>query len=127
MLDAWLGDRDDLTVVGDANQTIYTFAGASSRHLLEFPRRFPEATVVRLHRDYRSTPEVVAVANTLISRAKDRPAGSRTPLVGQLPPGPDPTFAEWDAEPDEAASVAAKIRRLIADGTQPPRSRSCSA
>ena len=59
VLDAWLGERDDLTVVGDANQTIYTFAGATPRHLLEFPRRFPEAVVVRLRRDYRSTPQIV--------------------------------------------------------------------
>src|SRR5207253_7576065 len=65
VLDAWLGERDDLTVVGDANQTIYTFAGANPRHLLEFPRRFPEAVVVRLERDYRSTPQVVAAANQL--------------------------------------------------------------
>ena len=48
VLDAWLGERDDLTVVGDANQTIYTFAGASPRYLLDFPRRFPEVVTVRL-------------------------------------------------------------------------------
>ncbi|WP_084755314.1 ATP-dependent DNA helicase UvrD2 [Pseudonocardia thermophila] len=117
VLDAWLGERDDLTVVGDPNQTIYTFAGATAKYLLEFPRRFPEAVVVRLRRDHRSTPQVVAVANTLISGARNRPAGARTALVGQLPPGPDPTFAEWDDEPAEAAATAAKIRRLIADGT----------
>ena len=92
VLDAWLGERDDLTVVGDANQTIYTFAGASPRHLLEFPRRFPEAVVVRLQRDYRSTPQVVAAANTLIGAARDRPAGTRLRLVGQRPAGPDPRF-----------------------------------
>lgn len=56
VLTAWLGDRDDLTVVGDANQTIYSFTGASPRFLLDFSRRFPDATVVRLERDYRSTP-----------------------------------------------------------------------
>ena len=119
VLDAWLGDRDDLTVVGDPNQTIYTFAGATAKHLLDFPRRFPEATVVRLHRDYRSTPQVVSVANTLIGGARNRPPGSRTPLAGQLPPGPDPGFAEWDDEPAEAAAAAAKIRRMVADGTPP--------
>ena len=70
VLDAWLGGRDDLTVVGDANQTIYTFAGADPRHLLDFPRRFPEAVVVRLTRDYRSTPQVVSTANTLIGAAR---------------------------------------------------------
>src|SRR3954447_16627273 len=119
VLDAWLGERDDLTVVGDANQTIYTFAGASPRYLLDFPRRFPEATVVRLTRDYRSTPQIVACANSVIGAARGRVAGSRLRLVGQLPPGPDPDFAEYEDEPAEAAAVAAKIRRLIADGTPP--------
>ncbi|GAA4689734.1 ATP-dependent DNA helicase UvrD2 [Pseudonocardia yuanmonensis] len=119
VLDAWLGERDDLTVVGDANQTIYTFAGASPRYLLDFPRRFPDATVVRLTRDYRSTPQIVACANTVIGAARGRVAGSRLRLVGQLPPGPDPDFAEYEDEPAEAAAVAAKIRRLIADGTPP--------
>jgi DNA helicase-2/ATP-dependent DNA helicase PcrA len=117
VLDAWLGERDDLTVVGDANQTIYTFAGASPRYLLEFPRRFPDAVVVRLQRDYRSTPQVVAAANTLIGAARGRVAGTRLRLVGQLPPGPEPDFTEYDDEPAEAAAVAKQIARLIADGT----------
>ena len=119
VLDAWLGERDDLTVVGDANQTIYTFAGASPRHLLDFPRRFPEAVVVRLQRDYRSTPQVVACANTLIGAARDRPAGTRLRLVGQRPGGPEPEFTEHDDEVAEAAAVAARIRRMIAGGTPP--------
>jgi len=117
VLDAWLGERDDLTVVGDANQTIYTFAGASPRHLLEFPRRFPEATVVRLQRDYRSTPQVVAAANTLIGAARGRPAGSRLALIGQLPPGAEPEFTEHDDEPAEGMAVAKQIKRMVADGT----------
>ncbi|WP_098955687.1 ATP-dependent DNA helicase UvrD2 [Pseudonocardia sp. N23] len=117
VLDAWLGDRDDLTVVGDANQTIYTFAGATPKHLLEFPRRYPEAVVVRLQRDYRSTPQVVAAANTLISAARGRVAGSRLRLEGQLPPGPDPDFTEHADEPAEAVAAARRITRLIADGT----------
>ncbi|HEY0814134.1 MAG TPA: ATP-dependent DNA helicase UvrD2 [Pseudonocardia sp.] len=119
VLEAWLGERDDLTVVGDANQTIYTFAGASPRHLLEFPRRFPEAVIVRLQRDYRSTPQVVAAANALIGAARDRPAGSRLRLVGHRPPGPEPEFAEHDDEVAEAAAVATRIRRMIAGGTPP--------
>ena len=119
VLDAWLGERDDLTVVGDANQTIYTFAGASPKHLLEFPRRFPEAVVVRLQRDYRSTPQVVGCANTLIGAARDRPAGTRLRLIGQRPAGPDPDFTEHDDEVAEAAAVATRIRRMIADGVPP--------
>jgi ATP-dependent DNA helicase UvrD/PcrA len=119
VLDAWLGERDDLTVVGDANQTIYTFAGASPKHLLEFPRRFPEAVLVRLQRDYRSTPQVVGCANTLIGAARDRPAGTRLRLIGQRPAGPDPDFTEYDDEVAEAGAVATRIRRMIADGVPP--------
>src|ERR687890_1697598 len=119
VLDAWLGQRDDLTVVGDANQTIYTFAGATPRHLLDFSRRFPDAVTVRLTRDYRSTPQVVSAANTLIRMARGRVAGSRLQLVGQLPRGPEPRFTEYDDEPAEATAVAAAIRRLVDDGTPP--------
>ncbi|SDD88553.1 ATP-dependent DNA helicase, Rep family [Actinokineospora iranica] len=117
VLDAWLGRRDDLTVVGDANQTIYSFAGASPRPLLDFTRRFPEATVVRLERDYRSTPQVVSLANRVISAARDRPAGSRLRLIGQRPNGPEPTYAEHDDEPTEAKAVAARIKDLVDAGT----------
>jgi DNA helicase-2/ATP-dependent DNA helicase PcrA len=116
VLDAWLGDRDDLTVVGDANQTIYSFAGAAPRFLLGFTRRFPDAVTVRLQRDYRSTPQVVALANRVIAAARERPAGSRLELVGQQPPGPEPEFAEHDDEPAEAAAVVKRIAALISEG-----------
>jgi len=113
LLDAWLGGRDDLTVVGDANQTIYSFGGASPKSLLEFTRRFPDATVVRLERDYRSTPQVVALANQVIGAARGRPAGSRLKLIGQRPDGPDPRFAEYEDEAAEAAAVAGRVRELL--------------
>ncbi|OZM69946.1 ATP-dependent DNA helicase [Amycolatopsis antarctica] len=116
LLDAWVGGRDDLTVVGDANQTIYSFGGASPRPLLEFTRRFPEASVIRLERDYRSTPQVVSLANQVIGAARGRPAGSRLRLVGQRPEGPQPRFAEHDDEPGEAAAVARRVRELIDSG-----------
>jgi DNA helicase-2/ATP-dependent DNA helicase PcrA len=116
VLDAWLGARDDLTVVGDANQTIYSFAGASPRPLLDFARRFPEAAVVRLERDYRSTPQVVSLANEVIKWARDRPAGSRLRLVGQRPDGPQPEFTEFDDEPAEAQAVSHRIRALLDEG-----------
>ena len=102
VLDAWLGERDDLTVVGDANQTIYSFTGATPRYLLDFSRRFPDAAVVRLERDYRSTPQVVSLANRVIAAARGRMAGSKLHLVGQRDPGPTPTFAE---HPDEVAEA----------------------
>jgi ATP-dependent DNA helicase UvrD/PcrA len=116
VLDAWLGDRDDLTVVGDANQTIYSFAGATPSYLLDFPRRFPEAVVVRLERDYRSTPQVVSCANRVLSSASGN-RGMRLRLIGQRPPGPEPEYAEYDDEPAEADAVAARIQRLLDGGT----------
>ncbi|HHU45553.1 MAG TPA: ATP-dependent DNA helicase UvrD2 [Actinomycetales bacterium] len=118
VLDAWLGERDDLTVVGDANQTIYSFTGATPEFLMGFSRRFPDATVVRLQRDYRSTPQVVRLANEVIGRAKGRLAGSKMALIGQRPDGPEPTFTEYDDEPTEARVVARRIRRLIDSGVR---------
>ncbi len=117
VLDAWLGERDDLTVVGDANQTIYSFTGASPRYLLDFSRKYPEATVVRLERDYRSTPQVVSLANRVIAQARGRMAGSKLHLIGQRPPGPEPTFREHPDEVAEAAGVAKAVKALIEAGT----------
>jgi DNA helicase II / ATP-dependent DNA helicase PcrA len=117
VLEAWLGSRDDLTVVGDTNQTIYSFAGATPRFLLEFTRRFPDAVTVRLHRDYRSTPQIVSLANRVISAARVRPAGARLHLEGQRSSGPEPSFAEHDDEAGEAAAVAAEIDELLQAGT----------
>lgn len=116
VLDAWLGGRDDLTVVGDANQTIYSFTGASPGYLLDFSRRFPEATVVRLERDYRSTPQVVSLANRVIGAARGRIAGTRLQLIGQRTEGPEPVFAEFDDEPAEALAVVKSITRLLGAG-----------
>ncbi|MFI6211557.1 ATP-dependent DNA helicase UvrD2 [Nocardia brasiliensis] len=117
VLDAWLGDRDDLTVVGDANQTIYSFTGATPSYLLDFSRRFPDATVIRLERDYRSTPQVVSLANRVIGVARGRIAGTRLQLIGQRPDGPEPVFAEYDDGPAEASAVGKSIKRLIEAGT----------
>ncbi|OYN75640.1 ATP-dependent DNA helicase [Mycolicibacterium sphagni] len=119
VLDAWLGNRDDLTVVGDANQTIYSFTGASPRYLLDFSRQFPDATVVRLERDYRSTPQVVSLANRVIAAARGRVAGSKLHLIGQREPGPSPTFHEHPDEVAEATAVARSIKRLVESGTAP--------
>ena len=66
LLNLWLGNRDDICVVGDAAQTIYSFAGASSQFLLGFTHRFPQAPVVRLIRGYRSTPEIIELANQIL-------------------------------------------------------------
>ena len=117
VLEAWLGQRDDLTVVGDANQTIYSFTGATPDYLLNFSRTYPHGTVVKLQRDYRSTPEVTELANTVISKATGREAGTRLELEGMRDPGPDPIFASYPDEPSEARDIAAQIKKLIAFGT----------
>ena len=117
LLDAWLGDRDDLCVVGDAQQTIYSFTGASPDHLLGFRSRYPGTTEVRLVRDYRSTPQVVGLANGVIARSTG--GFARLELLAQQPPGPDPVFSEHDDEPAEAAAVARRCRALIDTGTPP--------
>ncbi len=117
LLDAWLGGRDELTVVGDANQTIYSFAGASPRYLLGFDRRYPHAAVVRLQRDYRSTPQVVTLANRVIAGASGATARLRLTLTAALPDGPAASFDEYPDEPAEAAAVAGRAAALVAGGT----------
>ncbi|WP_308294803.1 ATP-dependent DNA helicase UvrD2 [Streptomyces sp. JJ66] len=116
LLELWLGERDTLCVVGDASQTIYSFTGASPDHLLDFRTRHPAATVVRLVRDYRSTPQVVHLANGLLAHATGRAAQHRLELVSQREPGPEPTYAEYTDEPGEAQDTARHIRDLIASG-----------
>ncbi|KPI19180.1 HRDC domain protein [Actinobacteria bacterium OV450] len=116
LLDLWLGERDSLCVVGDASQTIYSFTGATPDHLLNFRTRYPQATLVKLVRDYRSTPQVVHLANGLLGQAKGRAAEHRLELVSQREPGPDPVYAEYPDEPAEAEGVALRIRDLIAAG-----------
>ncbi|RSS55418.1 ATP-dependent DNA helicase UvrD2 [Streptomyces sp. WAC01280] len=116
LLDLWLGDRDNLCVVGDASQTIYSFTGATPDHLLNFRNRHPNATVVKLVRDYRSTPQVVHLANGLLSQARGRAAEHRLELISQRDPGPEPAYTEYADEPAEAEGTARRIRDLIAAG-----------
>ena len=116
LLDAWLGGRADVCVVGDPNQTIYSFTGANPDYLLGFADRYPDAGVVKLERDYRSTPQVVALANRLIGQAPKRKGLPELRLLGQRADGPEPTFVEHPDEPAEAAAVALKCRALIDAG-----------
>lgn len=99
LLDLWLGDRENLCVVGDASQTIYSFTGATPDHLLDFRVRHPGATVVKLVRDYRSTPQVVRLANGLLAQAKGRAAGHRLELVSQRPRDPSPSTPSTPTSP----------------------------
>lgn len=116
LLELWLGDRDDICVVGDANQTIYSFAGATPDYLLGFTRRFPSASVVRLERDYRSTPQVVKVANAVLAGADARHRAYRLTLRAQRPDGPKPTFTEYADDVDEAEGIARSIDALVRKG-----------
>ncbi|HKA69524.1 MAG TPA: ATP-dependent DNA helicase UvrD2 [Actinomycetes bacterium] len=118
LLELWLGDRDSLCVVGDANQTIYSFAGASAGYLLGFSNRYPDSTLVRLVRDYRSTPQVVRLANVLLEHAPPITARHRIELVAQRPPGPDPVTVEYPDETAEADGVARAIGRLLDSGAR---------
>jgi DNA helicase-2/ATP-dependent DNA helicase PcrA len=126
LLDLWLGERRELCVVGDASQTIYSFTGATSRHLLDFTKRYEGAQVVRLVRDYRSTPQVVRAANTLLaarSSEADRRAVNTTwsaplELVAQRPAGPEPVFTECSDDEAEAAECARRIGVLLDQGVK---------
>jgi DNA helicase II / ATP-dependent DNA helicase PcrA len=124
LLDTWTADRDDICVVGDPRQTIYSFTGATSAYLTGFTTAFPHATVVRLVRNYRSTPQVAALANRLIG-AVSAPGGTPPPgslltgdasLVAQRAAGPEPEFAAHEDETAEAEAVAARAAELVAAG-----------
>ncbi|MEY4476869.1 MAG: ATP-dependent helicase [Actinomycetota bacterium] len=112
LLDAWRGSRSDICVVGDPNQTVYSFAGASSEHLLRFGEDFPNAITVTLDRNYRSTPEIVHVANSLVP-------DSPLELVPTLAKGPEPKLRSVSTDADEARAIAASIAANIAAGTKP--------
>ncbi|WP_104136436.1 ATP-dependent DNA helicase UvrD2 [Arthrobacter sp. ZGTC131] len=123
LLELWLGGRDELCVVGDASQTIYSFTGASPRHLLGFKALYPNANVVKLIRDYRSTPQVVKLANDLLAARRsggpvaDAAWAAPLKLVAQRNAGPAPQFTECSDDEAEAATVAGKIRGLLDAGT----------
>ncbi|MGP5226593.1 ATP-dependent DNA helicase UvrD2 [Arthrobacter rhombi] len=127
LLKLWLGGRDELCVVGDASQTIYSFTGATPAHLLDFTLEYPQAPVVRLIRDYRSTPQVVSLANNLLaSRRLEQGVAGRDvqwaaplELLAQRDPGPEPDFTECSDDEAEAAHVARSIGTLIQEGVEP--------
>ncbi|MHA3685307.1 ATP-dependent helicase [Leucobacter sp. HY1908] len=128
LLSAWLGNRDDLCVVGDASQTIYSFAGASSSYLLGFGAEYPNAREIRLERNYRSTEPVVRLANKLMRdqpgaltlRAhRDTGAKAGQPAATSAASSAPPSFGWFASESDEAAAVAGSVRDAIATGTPP--------
>jgi DNA helicase II / ATP-dependent DNA helicase PcrA len=116
LLEAWLGERRDLAVVGDEDQTIYTFTGATSEYLTGFTRRFPEARLVRLEDNYRSTPQVLGLANRLLAGAPGRGPGRGKRLVATRPPGPEPTVVAFEHAEQEVKALVAEVGRLAGRG-----------
>jgi DNA helicase-2/ATP-dependent DNA helicase PcrA len=117
LLELWLGDRRDLCVVGDASQTIYSFAGADARFLLEFSARHDDARVVRLETNYRSDAAILGVANELM---RDRPGALHLISAPGRPAGAEtPTVAAFVGDEEEARAVAARISAQIASGIDP--------
>lgn len=114
LLEVWLGSREDLVVVGDASQTIYSFAGASSSYLLEFPERYPQGTVVKLERNYRSGEHIVRAANHIML---GRPGALTLQAQGGSPEPIHRHVARTDEA--EARYVATTVKGLIEQGTPP--------
>jgi DNA helicase-2/ATP-dependent DNA helicase PcrA len=112
LLERWLGERDDLCVVGDDYQSIYSFTGATPEYLLAMPRRFRSALVVRLEENYRSTPEILAVANRLVPEL----GGSEKVLRAVRPAGPEPLAMVQPDRLTEAEFVVGQVRRLAGEG-----------
>ena len=115
LLGLWVGDGRDVCVVGDADQTIYTFAGASSSFLATFADRHEGARVVELTENYRSSPEVLEFANRLIAAA-----GRTKRLAATRPSGPEPTIAGHRTAEAELDALVAWVGRLVAAGTPRP-------
>ena len=112
LLERWLGERDDLCVVGDDYQSIYSFTGATPEYLLGMPARFPGALVVRLEENYRSTPEILAVANRLVPEL----GGSEKVLRPVLPGGEEPLALVQPDRLTEAEFIVGQVRRLAGEG-----------
>ncbi|MEX1344073.1 MAG: ATP-dependent DNA helicase UvrD2 [Candidatus Limnocylindrales bacterium] len=111
LLELWLGDRRDICVVGDQDQTIYTFAGATPEHLMGFGRRYPDAVVLPLLTNYRSSPQVLALANHLLGST-----GSAKRLVATQGEGPEPSVSVYGSAAEEEAAIVARVKALIGEG-----------
>jgi len=112
LINAWLGSRQELCVVGDPAQTIYSFAGATPVFLNSFTQRFPEAEVVRLTTGYRSTPEIIFTANSIL-----RKGAMGSELVAINEHGSKPTINAYNDEQAEIAGIVRDISQLISEGT----------
>ena len=111
LLNLWLGDREEICVVGDAAQTIYSFAGASSAFLLGFTKRYPKAQVIRLSRGYRSTPEIISAANAIL-RQGGMIGEHGHELASMNSHGAKPEIAKFESNASEANFIVNKIAEL---------------
>ncbi len=112
LLELWLGGRDDLCVVGDDYQSIFSFTGASAEHLLGAGERFPDATVVLLEQNYRSTPEILSLANLLVPAL----GGAAKVLRPTRAPGSAPDLRSFPTTAAQVAWIVAAIRALESCG-----------
>ena len=112
LLDRWLGGSAELCAVGDDYQSIYAFTGATPEYLLSLPRRFRDTLVVRLEDNYRSTPEVLGLANRIVPAL----GGAEKVLRATVGEGPQPTTRSFPAREDETAFVVDRVRALHAEG-----------
>jgi len=116
LLNLWLGNREELCVVGDAAQTIYSFAGATSNFLLNFQNRFPNAQVFRLSRGYRSTPEIINSANRILRQA-NLVSDHGIELQSANDHGDKPMVNGFNTSADEISYVVGEVAKEIAKGT----------
>jgi DNA helicase-2/ATP-dependent DNA helicase PcrA len=114
LLNLWLGNRDEICVVGDAAQTIYSFAGANSSFLLQFTKKYPKAQVIRLSRGYRSTPEIIASANAIL-RQGGMIGEHGHELASMNEHGVKPEVVRFDSNNAEAKDVVSKIAAIRAE------------
>ena len=112
LLDRWVGERDELCVVGDDYQSIYAFTGATAEYLLALPSRFPRAAVVRLESNYRSSPQILELANRIVPAL----GGAEKVLRATCAAGPEPVTRSFAARPDETAFVVERVQALVAEG-----------
>ncbi|HJR45807.1 MAG TPA: ATP-dependent DNA helicase UvrD2 [Actinomycetota bacterium] len=112
LLRQWLGPRDELCVVGDDYQSIYGFTGATPDYLLEMPKRFVGTKVVRLETNYRSTPQVLAVANRLVPKL----GGAAKVLEAHRDAGPEPRLRRFGNGANEIDAIVQRIHELHDDG-----------
>lgn len=117
LLDLWLGENDNICVVGDVCQTIYSFAGAKNKYLQEFTDKFPEASVFKLNRNYRSSAEIVEFANNLLAQMPNQKSN-----VGQLFATRNQvetvSVTSYLSEHEEAQSIVDQISKMIENGTK---------